>query len=118
MTGKAAVERALGDDLNLPEALAALFEMIREGNRALDENALAADSAQAVQAILDDLDRVFAFLAPDGARAGDDVQALVAQRQAARQAKNWAESDRLRQVIDQAGWIVQDSPTGPKLKRK
>jgi hypothetical protein len=44
-----------------------------------------------------------------------DVQALADQRQKARDEKNWAESDRLRDEIAELGWQVQDTPDGPKL---
>jgi len=46
------------------------------------------------------------------------VHALVDERQAARAAKNWAESDRLRDAIAAAGWIVKDTKEGPKLTPK
>jgi len=45
----------------------------------------------------------------------EEVQALVEQRQKARDEKNWAESDRLRDEIAELGWTVQDTPEGPKL---
>lgn len=116
--GCAAFRRALDEDLNISEALAALFDMLRAGNKALDGNAVSDAEASGVLSLLDELDRVIGVLKPAAVEADAEVQALVAARQAARAAKNWAESDRLREEIAQRGWIVQDSPQGPKLRRK
>ena len=44
--------------------------------------------------------------------------ALLEQRQAARKAKNWAESDRIRNELATLGWVIQDTPQGAKLKKK
>ncbi len=116
--GRDAFRAALDEDLNISEALAALFDMLRAGNKALDGNAVTASEATAALGLLDELDRVLVVLKPAAQEADADVQALVAARQAARAAKNWAESDRLREEIAKHGWIVQDSPQGPKLRRK
>ncbi len=42
---------------------------------------------------------------------------LLEQRQQARAAKNWAEADRIRDEFAARGWVVQDTPNGPKLKK-
>ena len=47
-----------------------------------------------------------------------EVQALAEERQAARKAKEWARADELRAAIEQAGWMVKDTPKGPQLLRK
>jgi cyanophycinase-like exopeptidase len=52
---------------------------------------------------------------PEEEAAPEEVHALVEQRQKARDEKNWAESDRLRDEIAELGWIVQDTPEGPML---
>jgi cysteinyl-tRNA synthetase len=61
---------------------------------------------------------VAGVLQPTEAAVDPEVQALADQRQAARVAKQWKESDRLRDEIARRGWIVQDTPQGPKLKKK
>ena len=47
-----------------------------------------------------------------------EVTALVAEREAARKSKNWAESDRLRDAIGALGWVVEDRADGARLKKK
>jgi cysteinyl-tRNA synthetase len=109
---------ALEDDLNLPEALAALFDLAHEGNRRLDRGEVPAAEAAAIVHLLAGFDRVLGVLAKAEERPPEAVVQLAAQRDAARRAKNWAESDRLRAALAAMGWEVRDTPEGAKLKRK
>jgi cysteinyl-tRNA synthetase len=116
--GKARFDAAMDEDLNVPEALAALFDMAHAGNRAMDAGWGAADGgAVAVAALLADVDRVLGVLKREGDEAGSEIMALVTAREAARKARNWAESDRLRAALRDAGWEVRDTPEGAKVKR-
>lgn len=108
---------SLDQDLNISEGLAALFDLLREGNKAFDAQAVDAASAAAVLALWDRLDRALGVLKPGVAGADADVQALVELRQAARAARNWKESDRLRDEIAKRGWVVQDTAQGPKVRK-
>ncbi|MBW7907614.1 MAG: cysteine--tRNA ligase [Kiritimatiellae bacterium] len=116
--GLAAFRAAMDHDLNVSEGLAALFDMLRAGNKGLDGGEISPAGAAAALGVLVELDNVLGVLKPAGVEADADVLALVEQRQAARAAKQWAESDRLRDEIASRGWVVQDSAQGPKLRRK
>ncbi len=111
-------EDALGDDLNTPEALAALFELVHAGNRAADAGELDAASASALVALLERLDTVLGVLEAEKAELGAEVTDLLEQRKSARAERNWAESDRLRDVLSAMGWEVRDTPDGQKVKKK
>ena len=108
---KAEFKAAIADDLNIPQALAAVWTLVKEGNRRQDRAALDA---------LLDFDRVLGLGLNELANAVADAPAelveFAAQRQAARAAKNWAEADRLRTLIADAGFLVEDTPQGPRLK--
>jgi len=114
---RAAITGAWAEDLGMPESLGALFDLIHAGNRALDARTSPTSIAAAIT-LIDDLDRVYGFLAPVAATPDVGVEALLAARQAARKGRDFPEADRLRAAIEAAGWIIQDTPTGPKLKRK
>ena len=123
---KQSFENGIFDDLNISGAVAALYELMKGANRRLDQNLLSAEDAQKVLDCLKDFDRVFGCFDVDGAAARcavqDDfpaeVQALAEQRAAARKAKDWAESDRLRDAIKAFGYAVEDVPGGAwKLKK-
>ena len=117
-----AFDAALADDLNVPEAFAALFQLVREGNAALQSGGLDRAGAGAVRALLADLDRVLGIVefgrrAP-GDGVPDDVARLLEARAAARAARNWKESDRLRDAIAALGWEVRDGKDGQKAKQR
>lgn len=105
-------EAAMDEDLNISAALAALFDAIREGNAALDARALDPPAAAAVQALFARWDTALGVLAKPATAIPADVQALLDRRQAARTAKDWAQSDALRAEIANLGWNVKDTPKG------
>lgn len=115
--GRTTFRAALDEDLNISEGLAALFDLLRAGNKALDGGTVAPASAAAALAVLEDLDRVLGVLKPVEGAVDPEVLALVAERQAARAAKDWKASDRLREEIAKRGWVVQDTPQGPKVRK-
>ncbi len=110
---------AVNDDLNLPKAFAALFELVREANAAVA--APAGVDFAAVLATFKKMDQVLGLVFFGRAEAEAvpaDVQALLDERAAARAARNWAESDRLRDAIAALGWAVKDSKDGQSVTRK
>ena len=114
---RTAFEAALDDDLNVSPALAALFDLVRELNRRIDARALStADTAMAI-AFLRDLDRVLAIMPPVEEELPPELAALLEQRAAARVAKQWAESDRLRVVLAERGILVEDTRDGQRWRR-
>lgn len=106
---------ALDDDLNISGAMGHVFDLIRETNRAIDGGTFSA--ATSLLAAWQRINHVLA-LEPEAKAVPAEVTALVEQRLAARAAKNWAESDRLRGAIAEQGWVVKDTKEGPKLTPK
>ncbi|MGQ0614208.1 MAG: cysteine--tRNA ligase [Planctomycetaceae bacterium] len=106
---------ALENDLNTPEAFAAVHEMVTALNR-LGVNRSDADDAAAA---MRDFDRVLAILdAPPAARAPDtEVEALLAEREAARKARDFARADALRDELAKRGVEILDTPQGTRWKR-
>ena len=110
--------KALGDDLNSPEAFAALFALVRAANAALSAG-LSPAGAQAALEEFRAMDRVLGFIFFGRAQAAKipaEIQALAEARAKARAEKNWAESDRLRDALAAKGWLVRDSKEGQTLK--
>ncbi len=102
---------AVNDDLNLPKALAALFELVRTANAA-ELSQSAAQAALDLFRRMDEVLGVIFFGKIEKVELPAAIQALLDERAAARAAKNWAESDRLRDAIAAAGWVVKDSKAG------
>ena len=105
---------ALDDDLNISAALGALFDMVRETNRAMDSGALPPAQGRGLLEYWGRINGVLALEA-DAAAIPPDIAALAEQRQAARAAKDWAQSDRLREELLARGWMIKDTKDGAKL---
>ncbi len=105
---------ALDDDLNISAALGALFEVIRDTNKRLDAGTLTAAEVRALADWRDQINAVLQFQ-PETVAIPAEVEALAAARAAARAAKNFAESDRLRDALAALGWTVKDTKDGQKL---
>jgi cysteinyl-tRNA synthetase len=108
-------DAAMDDDLNISGALGVLFDTVREGNAALDAGTLPPPAVAAVQALFGRWDDVLGVLrAPEAAEAAlpPAVQELLDRRAAARKAKDWAQSDALRNELAALGYAVKDTPKG------
>lgn len=108
---------AMNDDLNTPGALGTLFDMVHEGNRAMDDARVSTQQSLSVIRELDAMDRVLGVLSVADEAPGENVMALVDARTTAREKKDWAESDRIRDQLAGMGWEVRDTSDGPKLKK-
>ncbi|HJB67226.1 MAG TPA: cysteine--tRNA ligase [Candidatus Fournierella excrementigallinarum] len=107
---------AMDDDLNTPDALAAVFELVKDINT-LGADA-SADALKAAAATFDELTGVLGLLYN---RKTDEIPAevmdLVNQRAEAKKAKDWPTADALRAKITEMGYVVEDTPQGPKVTR-
>jgi cysteinyl-tRNA synthetase len=108
---------ALDDDLNIAGALGAIFEMVREVNRAITQNQLSAAAARQVTALMQRFDTVLGLLAADEAAVDRQVETLLEERQQARRARDFARADTLRARIRELGYVIEDTPQGARLKR-
>lgn len=105
---------AINDDLNMPQALAAVSQVLKSAISAADK-----------RATILDFDRVLGLrletAANDSASLIDfppEIKALIEQREQARQEKDWPEADRCRAALFAAGYLVEDGPAGMKINRR
>lgn len=112
---------AINDDLNIPEAFAALFALVRESNVALSQGALKPQNAADILGVFEKMDTVLGVVRFGRAQKEDgvpsEIQALVDARATARATKQWAESDRLRDELAAKGWEIRDGKEGQKVKK-
>ena len=117
--GRAAIEHfdeAMDDDLNTADAIGAVFELVREGNLAINAQT-AREAIKATLSALKEMTGVLGILMRENDAIPDDIKELVEQRKQARAAKNWAESDRIRDEITARGFVLEDTPQGAKVRR-
>jgi cysteinyl-tRNA synthetase len=105
---------ALADDINVPGALAVTWDVLRESNCATD-----APTRRGLLELVLDFDRVLGLglaetAAPEERALPTEVASLIQQRERARQARDFATADALREKIRQQGYEVQDTPQGPR----
>ncbi len=126
-------ETGMADDLNTARALAAVFDLVREANIAMDRGAFQREDVQPMQHALERFDRVFALLQDDDVRrlaeigygprqsgpSDAEVEAMVAERQSARKRRDFAAADRIRQQLAEHGILLEDTKDGGvRWKRK
>jgi cysteinyl-tRNA synthetase len=112
---------ALDDDLNTAEALAAVFEFVREANIALDRGAFLGGNRAGALAVVEGFDAFFDVLKPTAPARGlsdAEVEKLVADRTAAKKARDFALADQLRAQLLEQGIILEDTKDGIRWKRK
>ena len=91
---------------------------MRELNRQLAEGSLAAPAAAAALTAWEKVDSVLGIGAKSEAEAVPaDIATLLEARQAARKAKDFKRADAIRDELKAKGWVIEDTPKGPKLKR-
>jgi cysteinyl-tRNA synthetase len=108
---------AMDDDMNISGAMAAVFDTVHAGNKAMAEAQLTSKQALAVSNLWKELDTVLGLLIPQEEAVSSEVADLLEARTVARSEKNWAESDRIRDALAELGWTVKDTPEGPKLRK-
>jgi cysteinyl-tRNA synthetase len=109
---------AMLDDLNTPEALAAIFTLISDINAQDDRITLTREERDAVLVFLDMTHGIFAGWPKEEASIDQEVEALIEQRRAAKAAKNWAEADRVRDELKALGIVLEDRKDGTVAWRK
>jgi cysteinyl-tRNA synthetase len=115
-----AFDAALCDDLNTPEALAAVHGLVGRANALLAEGGLTRAGAACVRRTLEAMDAVFGVLLPGPAedRLSPEEQALFDERQETRRRREFARSDAARSRLEALGVVLEDTPRGTRWRRR
>ena len=112
---------SLDDDLNTAEALAAIFEYVRETNSAMDSGIFREGNLAGARQVLALFDSFFDVLTPTvkaGAIGDAEIDALIQERTQAKKTRNFRRSDEIRDELTAAGIILEDTKDGVRWKRK
>lgn len=108
---------AISDDLNISAAWGAVFEWVRETNKKLADNALSPAEAAAHLAAWTKIDGVLGVSLKTEAEIPESILALAGARTEAKKARDFKRSDEIRNELKALGWMIEDSPSGIKLKK-
>ena len=119
-----AFKAALEGDLNTAAGLAALFDLVKSGNAAIDAGKMSAADAALVRSTIEDLDRVLGVVSLRRAEDAkppmpvEEIQRMIDERKAAKQRRDFAEADRIRTSLADRGVLLEDNPAGTRWKKK
>jgi cysteinyl-tRNA synthetase len=108
---------AVSDDLNISAAWGTVFDWVREMNKKLAENSLSATAAADNLAAWDKVDSVLGVGVKTETEIPAEILALAEARTEAKKAKDFKRADAIRDELKSRGWVIEDSPKGPKLKK-
>jgi cysteinyl-tRNA synthetase len=108
---------ALDDDLNVAAGWGVVFEWVSEMNRLLAAGQVSPARAASALGAWQQVDLVLGLGRKGEVEAPPEIQALLEERQAARKAKDFKRSDAVRDELKAKGWLIEDTPKGPRLKR-
>jgi cysteinyl-tRNA synthetase len=114
-------DNSLDDDLNTAEALAAVFDYVRDINTAIDTGEFRAGNVGGARNLLERFDGIFDVLRPsvsEGSITDAEIEALINERLQAKKSRNFARADEIRKQLSEAGVIVEDTKEGSRWKRK
>ena len=113
---EARFDAAMDDDMNTADALGAIFEMVKDANvviKAGSSKEAAGKALESLQAVCG----VLGILTKSQDDLTDEVRKMVAERAEARKNKDWKRSDELRDAIRAAGYILEDTKQGQKVRK-
>jgi cysteinyl-tRNA synthetase len=119
-----AFRTALASDLNTAAGLAAVFDLVREGNSAIAARKMSAADARVMRDAIEDFDRVLGVIALRRAEDAKpdmpigEIEQLIEERKAAKQRREFARADEIRTSLADRGILLEDTPAGTRWKKK
>jgi cysteinyl-tRNA synthetase len=112
---------AIADDLNISKAFAVMHTLMRDINKLINAGNISQQDAVGVLDLYKKFDEILKVLNIDEINTIEkipvEIEEFLELRIKAREMKNFEESDRIRDVLKEKGWIVEDSPEGQKVKK-
>ena len=114
---RAAYREALDDDLNVPQGVGLVFELVREANAALDAGRVGTGAREALLAFIAEFDAHLDVVRAEEPGLADEVERLISEREAARKARDFPRSDQIRDELRKKGIALEDSKDGVRWRR-
>jgi cysteinyl-tRNA synthetase len=114
---RAGYRQALDDDLNLPQGMGLVFDLIREANAALDGERVGEQGLAALEGLIGDFDAHLDVVRGEEPGLAEEVERLISEREDARKQRDFAKADRIREDLRQRGIVLEDSKEGVRWRR-
>lgn len=109
---------AMYNDLQTPQALAALFDLVKNANIALQHKTCVTGDLEVVRDVMRDFDEILDVLDPGEEPVLDeDIERMIQERTEARARRDWAKADEIRQALEGGGVLLEDTADGTRWKR-
>ncbi|HJG49319.1 MAG TPA: cysteine--tRNA ligase [Limosilactobacillus ingluviei] len=115
---KAAFTAAMDDDINVQNGIAVVYELAKYANVYAQQPTVVKSAVESLQTLLQDLVAVFGIKLAVATIADEEIEALIEQRNQARQAKDFALSDQIRDDLKAQGIILEDTPQGTRYRKE
>ncbi|MBI1970087.1 cysteine--tRNA ligase, partial [Candidatus Woesearchaeota archaeon] len=110
-------EKEMDEDVNISNALAVIFDFMKDVNKAMAEHALSSTDAKAAYRLMLDFDTVLGILESEEIKIPQEILTLAEKREQARKARNWQLADQLREQVQEKGYAIEDTTMGYRLKK-
>ena len=115
-------EAAMADDFNTPKAFATIFDLVKKGNSLILQDKIRKNHAKKILKLFAKFDKIFNIELIKDARVikiseSLALKDLIELREKHRDAKNWGKADQIREKLQKMGYEVDDTPSGPKIKK-
>ena len=115
---KAAFTAAMDDDINVQNGIAVVYELAKYANVYAQQPTVVKSAVESLQTLLQDLVAVFGIKLAVATIADEEIEALIEKRNQARQAKDFALSDQIRDDLKAQGIILEDTPQGTRYRKE
>jgi cysteinyl-tRNA synthetase len=110
-------EESMDDDLNMPLALAAIFDLVSEVNKSIDEKKISKDNLKEVYQAMIGFDKVLGILEHEKEKLPKEIMDLLIKREGYRKRGDFETADKIRKEIAEKGFLIEDSPEGTRWKK-